>query len=244
MSLTDTISKLREMRMNGLINALDEQKLNSLYASMAFEERLALLVEQEYLYRENKRLKRNLSSAKLQQNACIEDIDFSVTRGINKTTFAQIATCSFISTKENIAISGPTGIGKTFLSCAIANKVCKLGYTALYKKTSSLLTELRIAQADGSFSKLSRDLRKINLLILDEWLRDPLAPDQARLILDILDDRYQNSSTLFSSQIPLSDWHSLITDSTIADAILDRVAHNSVKLVLKGESMRKILNTK
>ena len=241
MSFNDTISKLKEMRLHGVIKALEDQRINSLYADMAFDERFALLVEQEYLHRENKRLSKNLSSANLQQNACIEDVDFAVARGIDKSTLAQLATCSYISTKQNIAIYGSTGIGKTYLSCALANKACKHGYTALYKKTSKLLTELKIAFADGSLSKLHRSLCKINLLVLDEWLRDTLSPEDARLLLDVLDDRYQNSSTIFVSQIPITDWHPLINDSTMADAILDRVAHNSVRIALKGESMRKVL---
>jgi len=236
---TQTTQQLREMRLTGLLNAFEEQLQNTQFQELSFEERFAFIIDKEYILRKNRALARNLKQAKLKQLASLEDIDFEPRRGIKRAEILELSHCNWLAQKLNLAITGPTGVGKSFIACALADKACKLGYRALYTKTSPLITQLLLARVDGSYPKLAARLQKTNLLILDEWLRDPLSPEHAREILDLLDDRYQHASIIFASQLPMDKWHLNIQDPTIADAVLDRILHNSVKIQLKGDSMRK-----
>lgn len=240
MSQAQTMEKLTQMRLYGFINALDEQRESTRYNELSFDERLAFLVDREYLRRENNRLKRRISSAKLKQKGTFEDINFSSKRNLDKSQFLELAQCGWITNRHNLIITGLTGVGKTFLACALADKACRTGFSALYIKTSELVSQLVLAYADGTFSKLLTKLTKTHLLVLDEWLRDPLEHQVARHLLDVIDERYQYASTVFVSQVSVSDWHDQIQELTIADALLDRVIHDSHRIELKGESQRKL----
>lgn len=239
--LHQTIEQLQALRLSGFIQAIKEQNEDSNYQALPFEQRLALMVDREYLRRNNLRLERRLRAAQLKQSAAIENVDFQTPRQLNKALLLELASCSWIQNHQNLFIIGATGLGKTFIACALAHKACRLGLRALYLKASDLITNLLLARADGSFASYSAKLAKFDLLIIDEWLRSPLSELQSREVLDLVDERYGNRSTVFVSQLPVSDWHASIAAPTIADAILDRIVHSTVRIEMKGtESMRKL----
>ena len=237
--IEQTVQQLRNMKLNGFIEAFKEQKESTQYGDLAFDERFSLLVDREYLRRKNNRIKTAIKHARLKQAASLDRIDFEANRKLNKAKILEFAGCGWISEKQNIIISGPTGAGKTFIACALADRACKLGFQARYYRTHEFATELQLAKADGSYPRLVAKLAKTKVLIFDEWLRDTLNPNNSRLILDILDERYQNNSNIFCSQVPVEQWFEYIQDPTIADAILDRILHNSHRINIDGESMRK-----
>jgi DNA replication protein DnaC len=239
MLLEPTLDKLRELRFLGMLKGLQEQLHSKNVKKMSFEERLGLLVDQELLERENRKLKTRLSQAKLKQNACIEDIDFKHPRNLNKSTVMSLANCKWIKDHHNILITGLTGVGKSYLACALGNKACLEGYRSMYVRVSRLLSDLAVARGDGRYEKVMKSLSRVDLLILDDWGLNKLNEQERRDFLEIMEDRYDLKSTIITSQIPVNKWHELIGDSTIADAILDRIVHNSYRLELKGESMRK-----
>lgn len=238
--MQQTIEQLKDLKLNGLLEAWSEQHAQPTYQDLAFDERFALLVEREYIRRQNQRLRRRLKQARLFIGASIAEVDFAVPRGLKKTQFLEWAQGQWLAKHLNLIILGPTGVGKTFLACTLADNLCKQGRTVRYIKTAELISELKFAKADGSFPKFRKQLAAFDLVILDEWLRDELTPHHAREILDFLDDRYRKASCLFASQFPIKDWHQKIQDPTLADAILDRIVHDSLRLTLKGESMRKL----
>lgn len=237
--IEQTIEQLREMRLGGVIEAFKEQIESVQYSDLSFNERFSLLVDREFIRRKNNKIRGSLRQAKLKQPAAIDLIDFEINRKLNKSNILEFANCSWISQKQNIIITGPTGVGKTFIACALADKACKLGMQAKYYRTHEFATDVQLSKADGSYPRLVAKLAKTKLLILDEWLRDPLTPNNARFILDVLDERYQNNASIFCSQLPVEQWFEYIQDPTIADAILDRVLHNSHRINIQGESMRK-----
>jgi len=236
-----TIEKLQTMKLSAFAAALREQYESGQYTGLSFEERLGFLVEKEYLARENRKLTRLLREAQLKQKSSIEDLDFDTPRGLKRPQILELAECTWVHQKQNLIITGPTGAGKTFLSCALAEKACQNKLRVKYTKASELARELLIAREDGSYPNLRRKLARVHLLLLDEWLRDPLSAELARELLDLLDDRFRNSSTLFVSQLPVTDWFQHIADPTLADAMLDRVVHDAhrVPLLRDCESMRK-----
>jgi len=236
-----SLDKLRTLRLTGMADAFEEQ-LNKPLPDLDFEARLALLVEREWYLRENRKLKRRLQQAKLQQNACVEDIDFNHVRGLNKASILELARGQWLHQHLNLLITGPTGCGKTYLACAIAHKACLTGFTSKYYRLPRLWHELKVARADGTYSNWLSQLAKINLLILDDWGLVSPDPEQRRDLLEILDDRYQQQSTVITSQLPTTHWHEHLNDKTLADAILDRLLHNAVRLELKGDSLRKSKN--
>ena len=238
--MQQTLEQLKDMKLTGLIEAWQEQQAQPTYHDLSFDERLALMVEREYLRRQQQRLRRRLKQAKLFIGAAIADVDFEVPRGLKKAQFLEWAQGQWLADALNLVILGPTGTGKTFLSCVLADHLCKQGHTVRYLKTADLVMELKLAKADGSFPKLRKRLAGFELIIFDEWLRDPLPKADAREILDFLDNRYRRSSCLFATQFPVNQWHQQIQEPTLADAILDRIVHDSLRLVLKGESMRKL----
>lgn len=238
--MQQTIEQLKNLKLNGLLEAWSEQQAQPTYQDLTFDERFALLVEREYIKRQNQRLQRRLKQAQLFIGASLADIDFSVPRGLKKTQFLEWSQGQWLTKHLNLIILGSTGVGKTFLACTLADHLCKQGHTVRYLKTAELISQLQLAKADGSFPQFRKQLASFNLVILDEWLRDELNPNQARELLDFLDDRYRRASCLFVSQFPIHDWHQKIQDPTLADAILDRIVHDSLRLPLKGESMRKL----
>lgn len=233
-----TLDQLSRMKLKGMAYAYQEQ-LQQPAQDLSFEERFGLIVDREWTYREDRRLKRLLKVAKLREPACVEDIDYRHPRGLDRSVLKSIVSCQWITKSQNLIIIGPTGSGKTYLACALANQACRLGFMTLYVRISKLLQDFQIAKADGSYAKLLAKLAKLNLLIIDDWGLTPLTPAERRDLLEILDDRYNRGSTLITSQFPISTWHDLIGEPTIADAILDRLVHPAHKITLKGDSMRK-----
>jgi DNA replication protein DnaC len=234
-----TLENLKRLRLFGMAKALEEQMNMPGVAEMDFFDRLGLVVDRELMETENRKLKRRLDSAKLKQPACMEDIDYRHPRSLDKALMATLASCQWILSHRNILITGPTGVGKTYLACALAHKSCREGYFAVYKRTSRLLYDLAMGKADGSYRKILSGLAKAHLLILDDWGLSPLTVDQKHDILEVLEDRNGLRSTVITSQLPVSSWHEYIQDPTVADAILDRIVHNAYRIELKGESMRK-----
>ena len=235
-----TVEQLKALRLSGMLEAWSEQHTHSTYHDLGFDERFSLLVEREHHRRAQQRLQRRLKQAQLSTTASVADIDFSVARGLVKSKFLELAGGQWVKEHLNLMLVGPTGVGKTFLSSVLANSCCTLGQTVRYLRSADLIMELKLARADGSLPKLQRQLAAFNLLVLDDWLRDPLPPQDARDLLDLLDLRYRKASCLFATQLPVEEWHGQIADPTLADAMLDRIVHDSLRLVLKGESMRKL----
>jgi len=222
-----------------MARAFTEQMALPDIEDLSFEERLGLLVDREATEREDRRLQTRLRQAKLKQNACIEDIDFKQPRGMDKSLLLDLAQCQWIKKHLNLLITGPTGVGKTWIACALAQKACREGFTSLYLRLPRLLQELPIAKGDGTYPRLMTRLAKVDVLILDDWGLSKLIAEQRRDLLEILEDRHDTRSTIVTSQLPLDQWHHIIGDPTLADAILDRLVHNAYKINLKGESMRK-----
>lgn len=240
MLIEQTFQQLSSMRMHGLFHALQEQlEQTDNYHKLSFEERIGLLIDREYNERERKRLTRRLQQAKLREKACIEDIDYRHPRGLDKAVVQRLSSCQWISKHQNLLITGLTGVGKTYLCCAFADKACREGYTAMYKRLPRLLHELFLSRADGSYIKLLARISKVDLLIIDDWGIAPLEDQQRRDLLEVFEDRHNSRSTLLASQLPQNKWHQYIGDPTVADAILDRLVHNAHKLDLAGDSIRK-----
>ena len=234
-----TLSKLLALKLNGMVEALEEQRKSTQTASLSFEERLALLVERQWLWKENRALTTRLQFAKLRQPACVEDIDYRQHRGLQRSIIEHLAGSDWLKYGQNCIITGPTGVGKTYLACALAQKACRDGYRALYFYSPKLFRELSASQIDGSLPSLLKKLAKTSLLVIDDLGLEKASAAQYRDLLEVLDDRHSTASTLITSQLPPTRWHELIGDATVADAILDRLIHGAHRIELKGESMRK-----
>lgn len=233
------MTKLRNLKLTGMTAGLEDQLRTPEIESLTFEERLGLLLDREETSRADRRLKTRLTQAKLRMKASIDEVDYNANRNLDKAAFLQLASCSWISKQQNLLISGPTGVGKTFLSCALAHKACQEGHRVLYQRLPRLLHHLEVSKGDGTYPALLSKLHRIDLLCLDDWGVTPLTDTNRRDLLEVLDDRYNTRSTLITSQLPAEAWHAYIGHPTLADAILDRFMHNAHQLNLKGESMRK-----
>lgn len=239
MLLQQTREHLHTLRLTGLLQALEEQLEHPAMAELGFEERLAILVDREVLYRENRRLVRLLRAAKLRVSACVEDIDYRHPRGLEKSRMASLIALDWIHQSLNLCLTGPTGCGKTWLACAIGNEACRRGFSVRYLRLPRLFEMLRIAHGDGSYTKLMNQLLKTDLLILDDWGIQKVSAAQRNDLMEVIEDRHGRRSTLIASQLPTDHWHEYIGEATIADAILDRLLHGAHRLNLTGESMRK-----
>jgi DNA replication protein DnaC len=234
--------KLTQLRLLGMLLALKELLNTPDRDRLSFEDCLGLLVDREITARENRQLAARLKKAKLRQSACVEDVDFRHRRGLDQALFLQLSQCAWIKEHHNVIIIGPTGVGKSYLACALAHKACREGYSTLYFRLPRLLQDLTLARGDGRYSSLLKTMARADLIVLDDWGLKGFSLDQQHDLLEVLEDRHGLRSTLITSQLPTDHWHELITNSTVADAICDRLVHNAYRITLKGESMRKLKN--
>lgn len=236
---TPTLEKLYGLRLLGMARSLEEQLASTEYNDLGFEERLGLMVDRETTERTNCRFKTRLTQAHLRHRSSLEDIDYRAPRGLDKSLVKSLATCAWIKNHHNLLISGPTGAGKSFIACALAHRACLEGYRVFYVRVSRLFQDLSLGRGDGRYPKIIQSVVKPQLLILDDFGLSALGDSDRSDLLEILEDRHGLASTVVTSQFPVSSWHELIGNPTLADAILDRLIHDSYKITLKGESMRK-----
>jgi len=234
-----TQERLTALGLTGMAKALEEQQRQPDIAALPFEERLGLLVDREAIERENKRLVSRLKFAGLRQDAAIEDLDTKAVRGLDKALFAKLAAGDWIARRENLIIVGKTGLGKSWLACALGHKACRDDRSVFYQRVPRLFEALTMARGDGRYGRVLKTLARVELLILDDWGLATLTQDQGRDLLEIIDDRHNRGSTIVTSQLPVDHWHEVIANPTVADAILDRLVHNAHRLTLNGDSMRK-----
>jgi DNA replication protein DnaC len=239
---TQTLTALRQLKLPGMAAALQTQlEQVGAYEGLAFTERLALLVEQECISREQRKQERLIRQARFKLAATVQDIDYQHPRNLARPQMARLAQGEWIERRQNLLLTGPCGSGKTYIACALGHSACLRGYSTRYYRLSRLLLELTQAKADGSYHKQLRQLAKVQLLIIDDWGLDALKPAERHDLMEIMDDRHGHTSTVMISQLPTDQWYASIGDNTLADAILDRLMHNAHRLQLKGESMRKIM---
>jgi DNA replication protein DnaC len=235
-----TIEKLKTMRLDAMATAWREQQGKADVQRLSFDERFAILVDAEWLYRENRRLTKALREAKLKlANAVMEDIEYSPKRELDRAQLRQLASCRWVAEHQNILITGMTGTGKTYLACALAQQACRKGHRAIYRRASRLFSELALARADGTYPRLLARIARADVLVLDDWAMTTINDAERRDLLEVLEDRYGTRSTIITSQVPPKKWHEHIAEPTHADAICDRLLHNAHRLVLKGPSRRK-----
>ncbi len=234
-----TIDKLHAMKLHGIADGFRAQLETTEVTQLSFEERFALLVDQQWLWKENRALERRLRAAHLKERSVIEDVDYQHPRGLDRKLVRTLSSSDWVRQHQSLLLLGPTGIGKSWLACALAQKACRDGFSVLHKRTSELFRELMVAHADGSIGRFLVRLSRIDVLLLDDFAMAPLKDAERRDFLEICDDRYQRRSLILTSQMPVAHWHEQIGDPTTADSILDRLIHNAYRIELKGESMRK-----
>lgn len=238
-----TLDKLERLKFTGMARAFAEQLDSTDIDALDFQTRFGLLVDREWTERHNRQLTNRLRRAKLRHDACIEDIDYRTARGLDKALIASLASSQWVRERLNVLITGPSGVGKTWLACALAHQACRDGRSALYLRLPRLLAEMDISRADGRYAKVLASLAKTEVLILDDWGLTPLTAEHRRDLLEVIEERHARRSTIVTSQLPINKWHDFIADPTLADAILDRLVHGAYTFKLKGGSMRKTNST-
>jgi DNA replication protein DnaC len=239
MLIEQTFEKLNAMKLYGMAQGLAEQLEMAAYAPLSFEERVGMLVDREWGAREERRLQRRLKRARLKQPACLEDIDYQASRGLDASVMRSLASCRWVVAHANVLVTGPCGVGKTYISCALANQAMRRGYSALYFRAPRLFHSIYLARADGSYLRFMAKLEKSDLLVIDDFGLAPLGEAERRELLELVEDRQGSGSLILASQLPVSAWHEVIGEPTIADAILDRIVHNAHRIELKGPSLRR-----
>ena len=234
-----TLDQLRQLGLAGMARAYEELTANPRGGELDHAEWLGLLLDRELADRQDRRLKARLRYARLRQQATIEDVDYRTPRGLDRALLQKLALGGWIETKQNLIIEGPTGVGKSWLACALGHKACRDNHSVLYQRVPRLFADLALAHGDGRYARLMRAFGGVKLLILDDWGLEPLGPEQRRDLLEIAEERHGRGATLITSQIPVDRWHDLIGDPTLADAILDRIVHNAHRIQLRGKSLRK-----
>jgi DNA replication protein DnaC len=234
-----TLEKMNAMKLLGMTDALEQQMGSGEYTRLSFEERLGLLIDSEWTAREQRKLTRRLQVAKLRYPASLEDVDFKHPRGLDRQQVFSLGNCGWIQNHHNLLITGPTGIGKSYLACAFVERACRRGHSAAYLRLPRLLQHLAVARGDGSYARILARLARLELLAIDDWLLAPLRDTERRDLIEVIEDRSERASTLIATQLPAKDWHAAIGDPNLADAMCDRLLHNAHRLELKGPSMRK-----
>ena len=236
-----TINKLYELKLTGMAEAFTDQLKQPDMDKLSFAERFGLIVDRQWTWKENNRMERYLKNARMKLNACVEDIDYKIPRGIDRSVMMSLISCDWVKRHHNIIITGPTGAGKTFLACALTNKACREGYRALYLRSPKFSYQMALAKGDGSYSKIINKLANTHVLVIDDLGLAPMTDAERRDLLEVAEERHGHASTIVTSQLPVEHWHEQIGDPTIADAILDRLIHNAHKITLsmKGDSLRK-----
>lgn len=234
-----TLAKLNELKLSGMSKSFEEQLRSDDYAQLSFEERVGIMVEREITERDNRRLSVRLRQAKLRHQACMEDIDYQIRRGLDKSLLKQLSLCGWIKDKLNILITGPCGVGKSFIACALGHKACLAGYRVFYTRSSRLFQDIAVARGDGRYTDLMKSFAKTNVLIIDDWGLSGLNEQERMDMLEIIEDRNGLQSTIITSQLAVKHWHETIGNPTLADAILDRLVHNAYTIDLDGDSLRK-----
>jgi DNA replication protein DnaC len=235
-----TVERLRAMRLGAMADAYLAQQQTPKIAALGFDERFAMVVDAEHLFRDNRKLSSRLKEAKLRiGDACIEDVDYPPKRELDKAQLRQLATCRWVEEHHNVLVTGPTGVGKTYIACALAQQSCRKGYRVLYRRLARLLEELTLARADGSYTKLLAKLARTDVLVLDDWGIVAIKEAHRQDLLEVVEDRDGLRSTVITSQLPREKWHEYIGDPTVADAVLDRIVHRAYTIALKGPSRRK-----
>ncbi len=233
-----TLDRMNAMKMFFMVDAFQRQLASTQSSALSFEERLGLLIDAEWSGREQRKLDQRLRTARLRHSASIEDVDFKAHRGLSRDLVLSLGRGDWLRERQNLLITGPTGVGKSYLACAFAERACRSGFTALYLRAPRLYQELAVSRGDGSYGRLLARLTRTQLLIIDDWGLAPLKDQERRDLLEVVEDRYERASTLITSQLPVKAWHEVIGDATLADAICDRLVHCAHRLELKGPSLR------
>src|SRR3990170_371669 len=235
----ETIQKMNGLKLFGMVSSFETQLSSSEYSELGFEERLGLLVDAEWTEREQRKLRGRLKVAKLRYAACLENVNFQAPRGLHREPVLSLGSCRWITDDQNLLISGPTGIGKSFLACAFVERACRRGFSGYYVRAPRLLHELAVARGDGSYARLLTKLAKFDVLAIDDWLLHSLKESERRDLMEVIEERAERGSTLIATQIPVKQWHAAIGDPNHADALCDRVLHRAHRIDLKGASLRK-----
>jgi DNA replication protein DnaC len=238
MLIEQTLDKMNAMKLSGMVHAFEQQRGSAQHLALSFDERLSLLVDAEWSAREQRKLKTRLTAAKLRYPASIENLDFKHPRHLDRQLVLSLANCTYIQSRHNLVITGPTGIGKSYLACAFVERACRSGFKAAYVRMPRLLEQLAVARGDGSYARILDRLARLDLLAIDDWLLAPLRDAERRDLVEVVEDRVEAVSTLIASQLPSEDWHASVGDPNLADNLCDRLLHNAHRIELKGPSMR------